>query len=99
MLLNNYYMSTNGLTVAAKVSKKEARKVVYEKLAAALAEYKNSLKEKRFVSNLKKASNLFAGDIVKAMKKSKGKVKNGKIKDKSFKTKKVEVKTTEQSAV
>ena len=44
-------------------------KEVFEKLAGALAEYKSKLNEKKFENNLKKASKLFAVDIVKAIKK------------------------------
>ncbi len=58
-----------------KVSKKEARKIVYEKLSSALAEYKASVKEKKFDSNLKKASKLFAADIAKAVAKQKQSLK------------------------
>ena len=58
-----------------KLSKKEARKIVYEKLSSALAEYKASVKEKKFDSNLKKASKLFAADIAKAVAKQKQKLK------------------------
>jgi len=58
-----------------KLSKKEARKIVYEKLSNALAEYKANVKEKKFDSNLKKASRLFAADIAKAIAKQKQKLK------------------------
>jgi len=59
-----------------KITKKEAQKAVFEKLSGALAEYKNKLDKKKFESNLKKASKLFAVDIVKASKKDrKGKTK------------------------
>lgn len=58
-----------------KVTKKELRKQVYEKLAGALAEYKNGLNEKKFDSKLKKVSKVFALDIAKA-------VKNGKQRNK-----------------
>ena len=63
-----------------EVSKKEARKVIYEKLAAALHDYKSGMKEKRFETNLKKASRLFAADLAKGIKKSKVKVKKDKTK-------------------
>jgi len=58
-----------------KLSKKEARKIVYEKLSGALAEYRANVKEKKFDSNLKKASKLFAADIAKALAKQKQKLK------------------------
>ena len=63
--------------VVKKITKKEARKVVFEKLSGALVEYKNKLDKKKFESNLKKASKLFAVDIVKAFKKDrKSKIKS-----------------------
>ena len=58
-------------TTSSKLSKKEARKIVYEKLVTALAEYKSSVKEKK----LKKASKLFAADIAKAVARQKQKIK------------------------
>jgi hypothetical protein len=57
------------------LSKKEARKIVYEKFSVALAEYKANVKEKKFDSNLRKASKLFAADIAKAVAKQKQKLK------------------------
>jgi|GraSoiStandDraft_1057264.scaffolds.fasta_scaffold1035877_1 hypothetical protein len=65
---------TTGKT-SPKLSKKEARKIVYQKLSNALAEYKASVKEKKFDSNLKKASKLFAADIAKAIAKQKQQLK------------------------
>jgi hypothetical protein len=55
--------------VENKVTKKQARKVVYDKLAGALAEFKDTVSEKKFRNKLKKASKLFAVDIAKAAKK------------------------------
>lgn len=52
-----------------KPTKKETRKEVFEKLSGALAEYKGKLDEKKFENKLKKASKLFAVDIIKAIKK------------------------------
>ena len=52
------------------ITKKEARKVIFEKLSGALAEYKNKLDKKKFESKLKKASKLFAVDIAKASRKN-----------------------------
>lgn len=51
---------------AKKISKKEIRLSVYNKLAHALNEYKKDIKPKKFETNLKKASKLFATDIAKA---------------------------------
>ncbi len=50
---------------AKKVTKKEARKIVYEKLAGALAEYQNGSNKKKFENKLKKASKLFATELRK----------------------------------
>jgi hypothetical protein len=58
-------MTNTTSAIPQKISKKETRKLVYEKLAVALAEFKPGLKEKKFVNNLKKASKLFATDIAK----------------------------------
>jgi hypothetical protein len=55
--------------VIKKLTKKQAKKEVFKKLSGALAEYKNKLDKKKFESNLKKASKLFAVDIAKASKK------------------------------
>ena len=56
---------------AKGITKKQARKVVFEKLSGALAEYKNKLDKKKFESKLKKASKLFAVDIARASRKDK----------------------------
>jgi hypothetical protein len=61
-------------TKSRKLSKKEARKIAYEKLSSALAEYKIGIKEKRFASQLKKASKLFAADIAKAVSRQRQKI-------------------------
>jgi hypothetical protein len=55
--------------VTKKLTKKQARKEVFAKLSGALAEYKSKLDKKKFESNLKKASKLFAVDLAKAFKK------------------------------
>jgi hypothetical protein len=59
---------------AKKLSKKEARRIVSEKIATALAEYRSNVKEKKFATNLKKASRLFAADIAKAMSRQRQKL-------------------------
>ncbi len=57
------------IPVVKKLTKKQARKEVFKKLSGALAEYKNRLDKKKFESNLKKASKLFAVDIARSFKK------------------------------
>ncbi len=49
-----------------KITKKQAREMVFVKIAGALEEYKEKISEKKFRTNLKKASKLFAADIAKA---------------------------------
>ena len=53
-----------------KLSKKEARQIVYDKLADALVEFKPLIKKKSFEVKIKKATKLFATDIAKASKKN-----------------------------
>jgi hypothetical protein len=57
-------------TQSEKVSKKEVRKAVYEKISVALADYKE-IHSKKLENTLKKASKLLAADIAKAIRKSK----------------------------
>ena len=59
-----------------KISKKELRKQVYDKLAGALAEYKTGINERKFDNRLKKVSKIFAFDIAKAVKNGKHHIKN-----------------------
>jgi len=73
---------TEKLVVVKKITKKEAQKVVFEKLSGALAEYKSKLDEKKFDNKLKKASKLFAIDIVKAFKKDRKTNRKMKVNDK-----------------
>lgn len=61
------------ITSPKKISKKEARQIVYDKLVVALAEFKSGIKDKKFEANLRKSSKLFADDAIKAANKAKGK--------------------------
>lgn len=56
-----------------KISKKDFRRAVLEKMEAALADYKKELGEKQFSSRIKKASKLFSRKIDKIRKKKKNK--------------------------
>jgi len=56
-------------TPVKTLTKKQAKKEVFQKLSGALAEYKNRLDKKKFQSKLKKATKLFAVDIARAIKK------------------------------
>jgi hypothetical protein len=69
-----------------KISRKDIRQAIYDRLSTALAEYKSGMKEKRFDSNLKKVSRLFADEITKAASKKTTKLKKAdkkKIKPKA----------------
>ena len=50
--------------ISKKVLKKEARQKVYDKLVVALAEFKAGAKNKKFEKKLRRASKLFAADII-----------------------------------
>ncbi|MCX6319341.1 MAG: hypothetical protein NTW29_18840 [Bacteroidetes bacterium] len=74
-------MNDTTLTTSESLSKKDLQRLVFEKLAGALGEYKENLKEKKFTRNLKKASKLFAADIARTIGK-KSKIKQAKKADK-----------------
>jgi hypothetical protein len=50
-------------------SKKQVRKEIGEKLAGALAEYKQELGEKKLATHVKKVSKLISRDLLKSSKK------------------------------
>ena len=70
---------------AAKISRKETRQRIFEKMSAALEEYKANLKEKRFTATLKKASRQLANALDKGLKKGKAQGKKVKVKAKKLK--------------
>jgi hypothetical protein len=63
----NITRMSNKKAASKKTIRKEARQKVYDKLAAALAEFKTGKNEKKFEKKLKKTSKLFAVDIVKSV--------------------------------
>jgi hypothetical protein len=79
-------MNTMLSAIQPRPTKKEIRKMMYDKLALALADYRTTMKEKKFESNLKRASKMFAADLAKSIGKKKDKApkqekkKNGKKK-------------------
>lgn len=87
-------MTDTALTHSESLSRKDVQKLVYEKLAGALAEYKESLKEKKFTRNLKKASKLFAADIARTIGKKPKIKKIKKAELKSVKATKTEKQAT-----
>lgn len=78
-------MSKIDISGSKKLTKKEVRQVVYEKLSRALTEFKPNFKEKKFESNLKKASKLFASDLAKSIGKKVPAAKPKKAKTKEVK--------------
>jgi hypothetical protein len=72
MLLKYYQMSNQAIK---KISKKQAKKLLYDKFEEALSDYKKDVKPKKFKSKLRKASKLFASDIAKVGAKPKSKIK------------------------
>jgi hypothetical protein len=55
-----------------KLSKKETRKTIFQKLSTALAEYKSKPNDKKFDRSLKKFSKTFSADVVRATHKKNG---------------------------
>lgn len=62
-------MNQQEATTPAVPSKKQVRKEIGEKLAGALAEYKQELGEKKLATRLKKISKLISRDLQKVSKK------------------------------
>jgi hypothetical protein len=65
----------SNLNGTKNLSKKETRKIVFEKLSTALDDYNGELKQKKVAKNLKKFTKLLAENIVKSASKKNGKVK------------------------
>ncbi len=61
-----------------KVKVKELRKEVQQKLAVALADYKNGWPDEKYNKTLKKASKLFVTDLARVEEKSKARKKEEK---------------------
>ena len=59
----------------AKLSKKIARQLVYDKLALALSDLKPATKNKKFESRLRQTSKVFANYIIKDAEKDNNKAK------------------------
>jgi hypothetical protein len=78
-------MSQQEQPTPAAASKKQVRKEVGEKLAGALAGYKQELGEKKLATHVKKVSKLISRDLLKISKKQK-RTKKEKTPKKSEKT-------------
>jgi len=68
-------MSQQETVVPATATKKQVRKEIGEKLAGALAEYKQELGEKKLATHVKKVSKLISRDLLKINKKQEQKSK------------------------
>ena len=64
-----------------KVKVKELRKEVQQKLAVALADYKNGWPDEKYNKTLKRASKLFVTDLARVEEKIRGKAKKKKTDD------------------
>jgi hypothetical protein len=79
MLIKNVAMN-NKKPAEQQISKKEAKILLYNKFSNALADYKKDIKKKKLDTKLKKASKLFAVDIVRAAHKLNTKVQKAEKK-------------------
>jgi len=68
-------MSQQETAIAPAPTKKQVRKEIGDKLAGALAEYKQELGEKKLATRVKKVSKLISRDLVKISKKHRNKSK------------------------
>ena len=64
-------MSQQEASTSTTPNKKQVRKEIGEKLAGALAEYKQELGEKKLATRVKKVSKLISRDLLKINKKRK----------------------------
>jgi hypothetical protein len=64
-------MNQQEMTHPTTPNKKQVRKEIGEKLAGALAEYKQELGEKKLATHVKKVSKLISRDLMKSSKKQK----------------------------
>ena len=62
-----------------KVMVKQLRKEVQQRLATALADFKNGCSEEKYNKTLKKASKLFVTDLARVEEKAKAKTKKKKV--------------------
>ncbi|MBS1661009.1 MAG: hypothetical protein JST68_08160 [Bacteroidetes bacterium] len=79
--------------VSPNLTKKQVRKEIGDKLAGALAEYKQELGEKKLATHVKKVSKLISRDLLKVSKKHREKTSKKAVAGKSA------VKKSEKKAV
>jgi hypothetical protein len=85
IIKNTIRMSQQETATSAAASKKQVRKEIGEKLAGALAGYKQELGEKKLATHVKKVSKLISRDLLKINKK-KERTKKKKAPKKAEKT-------------
>ena len=68
-------MSQQETAIAPAPTKKQVRKEIGDKLAGALAEYKQELGEKKLATRVKEVSKLISRDLLKISKKHRNKSK------------------------
>ena len=85
-------MSQQETVLAPAPTKKQVRKEIGDKLAGALAEYKQELGEKKLATRVKEVSKLISRDLLKISKKQKRTSKKAA-------TKKTSIKKSEKKAV
>ncbi|HMI60256.1 MAG TPA: hypothetical protein VK518_05090 [Puia sp.] len=68
-------MSQQETAIAPAPTKKQVRKEIGDKLAGALAEYKQELGEKKLATRVKEVSKLISRDLLKISKKDRNKSK------------------------
>ena len=88
-------MSQQETATAPAPTKKQVRKEIGDKLAGALAEYKQELGEKKLATRVKKVSKLISRDLLKISKKHGNKSKKASAAKKSS-AKKAEKKTVKK---
>ncbi len=66
-------------TPSKKITKKEIRNTIQEKLTVSLADYRSIVGEKKFDSRIRKTARALGEDVVKALPKKQKKVKKTSI--------------------
>jgi hypothetical protein len=90
-------MSQQETAATPAPTKKQVRKEIGDKLAGALAEYKQELGEKKLATRVKKVSKLISRDLLKISKKQQDTAKKATVKKAT--TQKSSAKKTEKKAV
>lgn len=81
-------MSQQETAITPAPTKKQVRKEIGDKLAGALAEYKQELGEKKLATRVKEVSKLISRDLLKISKKHRNKSKKATCKSSAKKSEK-----------